>query len=236
MERLTVVCWKWRPVPGYHSQFSAVAVNTLRAMVARYYRKPHEFVCVTDDPWGIDADVRIVPVWNDHAELPGPHGVNCYRRLKAFSAEAADLLGPRFVSLDLDCVITGDCAPLWDRPEDFVIWGNTARGTPYNGSMWLLRAGTRRKVWDDFHPVDSPARARAHGYIGSDQAWIATCLGPGEARWTTEDGVYSWRLHVKKAGGDLPGDARIVFFHGREDPWVPAVQAKYPWIPRHYST
>jgi hypothetical protein len=43
--------------------------------------------------------------------VPSPCGArqpSCYRRLKAFSAEAARCSAPRFVSLDLDCVITGD--------------------------------------------------------------------------------------------------------------------------------
>ena len=68
-------------------------------------------------PKGIDGDVRVVPIWNDFAHLRGPNGVNCYRRLRAFSAEAADLIGPRFVSLDLDCVITADVASALGPPR-----------------------------------------------------------------------------------------------------------------------
>ena len=215
-------------------------------MVARHYRKPHRFVCITDDAKGIDGDVRVVPIWNDFAHLRGPNGVNCYRRLRAFSAEAADIIGPRFVSLDLDCVITADVAPLWDRPEDFVIWGDTARGTPYNGSMFLLTAGARRQVWERFDPEHSPAFAKRLGYIGSDQAWIGACLGLNERKWTTADGVYSYRVHISKElnGGRfpripglrhlLPENARIVLFHGRHDPWVPEVQKLNPWIRQHY--
>lgn len=234
MERLTVACWKWTPVPGYRSSFDAATVNTLRAMVARHYRRPHDFVCLTDDPGGIDGDVRIIPIWDDYKELPGPHGVNCYRRLRAFSAEAADLIGPRFVSLDLDVVLTGDVAPLWDRPEDFVIWGDVARRTPYNGSMWLLRAGTRRQVWETFDPQTSPVRAKQLGYIGSDQAWIGACLGEGEAKWGPEDGVYSWPVQVRPFGGTLPPNARLVSFHGRDNPWTPGLAARHPWIAEHY--
>jgi hypothetical protein len=233
-EPLTVVCWKWKPKPGYRSQFDASTVNTLRSMVARHYRQPHRFVCITDDAKGIDGDVRVVPIWNDFDGLPGPNGVNCYRRLRAFSAEAADLIGPRFVSLDLDCVITADMAPLWDRPEDFVIWGDTAKGTPYNGSMFLLRAGTRTRVWTEFHPVRSPARARELRYIGSDQAWIGACLGPHERKWSDLDGVYSFRNHIVARRMPLPANARIVMFHGRFDPWHPAVKAQHRWVREHY--
>lgn len=234
-EPLTVACWKWKPAPGFHADYSALHVNTLRAMVARHYPHPHEFVCLTDDPWGLDSTIRVVPVPTRWAELPGPHGVSCYRRLWAFSGEAAAVLGSRFVSIDLDAVIVGDLAPLFDRPEDFVIWGDTAKATPYNGSLWLLRAGTRRKVWDSFDPETSPALARSLGYIGSDQAWIGAALGTGEPKWSTDDGVYSWRVHLKRARRPaLPADARVVFFHGREKPWDPATQAAAPWISEHY--
>jgi hypothetical protein len=230
-----VCCSKWRPPPGYRSKFEAESVNVLRAMVARHFPHPHEFVCITDDPAGIDPDIRIVPIWDDFKELRGPHGVNCYRRLRLFSREMAAVIGPRFVHLDLDVVITGDLRPLWLRDEDFVIWGDTARGTPYNGSMFLMTAGSRSQVWETFDPVTSPARTIALGYVGSDQAWIGACLGWGEAKWGEQDGVYSWRVHVKrKHGGHLPANARVVVFHGREDPWMPDIQAKHPWIAQHY--
>ena len=245
--KLTVACWKWRSAPGYRSTFTATHVNTLRAMVARHYARPHDFVCITDDPSGIDGDIRIVPLWTDFKDLRGPNGVNCYPRLRAFSSEAADIIGPRFVSLDLDAVVTANLVPLWDRPEDFVIWGDTARGTPYNGSMFLLTAGTRTRVWETFDPQRSPAVAKARGYIGSDQAWIGACLGPNERKWSTLDGVYSYRCHIAKEMPPsrferpppgrphvLPVNARIVLFHGRWDPWAPQVQKLNPWINEHY--
>ncbi len=231
---LRVVAWKWKPKPDYHSKFTAQTVNTLRSMVDRHYRKPHEFVCITDDPEGIDGDIRTVPIWSDHSQLTGPNGVNCYRRLKAFSKEAADIIGPRFVSVDLDAVILRDMEPVWDRPEDFVIWGDTARNTPYNGSMFLLKAGSRSKVWDTFDPLKSPDIAKRMKYVGSDQAWIGVCLGPNEPKWSQADGVYSWRVHVKVNGGRLPENARAVFFHGKDNPWHEDLQRAHPWIAKHY--
>jgi hypothetical protein len=237
---LTVVCWKWKPKAGYRSTFGPETVNTMKRMVARHYPHPHQLVCVTDDAAGIDADVRIVPLWPDHAELQSPHGPlnpSCYRRLKAFSAEAAQIFGPRFVSIDLDAVICGDMTAVWNRPEDFVIWGDTSPRTPYNGSMFLLRAGSRTKVWTDFDPRRSPVIARAKGYFGSDQAWIGAALGPNEPRWGQADGVYSFRNHLQdphRPARPLPPEARVVFFHGKHDPWDADVRAKYGWIVEHY--
>lgn len=236
---LTVVCWKWRPFPGYRSTYGPETVNTLRRMVARHYPEPHRFVCVTDDPVGIDSSIEIVPLWQDFAHLRSPHGGNnpsCYRRLRAFSPDIAQTFGDRFVSLDLDCVITGDLRPLWHRTEEFVIWGDTNPKTAYNGSMFLMTAGARRQVWERFDPKESPKRAMAAGCFGSDQGWISYCLGPRETKWTRDDGVYSFRNDLRMKGiRALPENARIVFFHGRHDPWHRDVQHEYPWAREHYQ-
>lgn len=232
---LDVVAFKWKPQPGYRSTFGPETVNVLKRMVDRHYRKPHRFTCVTDDPAGIDEDVRIIPLWDDFANIPSPHGgtnPSCYRRLKLFSMEAATLIGPRFVSLDLDCVIVGDMTPVWDRPEDFVIWGDTNPTTAYNGSMMLMTAGSRAKVWTSFDPGTSPRKAKAAQCWGSDQGWISYCLGPNEKKWTRADGVYSWRNDLKQTRAPLPKDARIVFFHGRDDPW--GQPQNTDWVREHW--
>lgn len=237
MQPLTVVCWRWRPDPGYRSKFAPETVNVLRAMVKRHYRHEHEFVCVTDDPKGIDPDIRIVPLWNDFADVPSPFGVknpSCYRRLRAFARDIGDVFGPRFVSLDLDCVIVGDLDPIWNRSEDFIIWGDTNPKTDYNGSMFMLTAGARPTVYESFDPKTSPVKAMRAGKFGSDQGWISYCLGGNEAKWTKADGVYSFRNDVRYAGRlDLPKGARIVFFHGDVDPWKPLGQ-KHEWVRTHY--
>ncbi len=234
---LKVICWKWKPRQGYRSHFYPGTVNTLRSMVRRHYTGEHEFICITDDATGIDPDIRIIPLWNDHANILNPFGAhqpNCYRRLKAFSKEAAEFIGERFVSLDLDTVILKDVAPLWDRKEEFVIWGDTSKKTPYNGSMFLLKAGSRTRVWETFHPVVSPRASRLAGYFGSDQGWIGKALGPHEKKWSVADGVYSFRNHILPSGKPPPPDARIVFFHGKFDPWQTETQLKHPWIKEHY--
>jgi hypothetical protein len=232
----SVVCWKWKPKPGYRSVFGPDTVNVLRRMVARHFHAPHRFICVTDDANGIDPEVEIQTPWNDFADIPSPHGGNnpsCFRRLRAFHPHIAEFFGPRFVSLDLDCVITSDITPIWDRPEDFVIWGDfTNPKTAYNGSMFMLTAGARPQVWGEFDPAWSPFRAKQSGCWGSDQGWITFRLGTGEARWTRQDGVFSFRNDVAPSG-KLPAGARIVIFHGAQDPWGEFAQ-KYEWVRTHY--
>lgn len=231
------VTFKWRPAQHYRSKFDASTVNTLLSMLGRNFHQPFRLTCITDDPDGISSEVRTIPLWADHCHLPSPHGVNypsCYRRLKLFSREAAEIIGPRFVCMDLDIVITGDVTAMFSEPHDFKIWGDTAKGTPYNGSLWMLKAGARRQVWEEFDPIASPKKSLAFGYIGSDQGWIGACLGPNEAKWSTRDGVYSFRNHIQRQTRYLlPANAKVVIFHGAVDPW--GEQAKrLGWVRKHY--
>jgi len=236
MAPLTVVCWKWKPSGPYRSNFDGSHVNVLRNMVERHLHVPHEFVCITDDDDGIDSRIRVVPLWDDFASVPSPWGKgnpSCYRRLRAFAPESKEILGERILSIDLDCVIVGDITPLVETEADFKIWGDTAKGTPYNGSLWLLKAGSRSQVWTEFDPVKSPQIGKSLGYVGSDQAWIAACLGQDEKKWTARDGIYSFRNEIKHTR-ELPTDARMVMFHGQYDPWMMDVRRKYPWIDQHW--
>lgn len=239
MTPTAVICWKWQ-TPGYRSSYGSATVNALRAMVARHYPVPHRFLCVTDDPEGLDPSIEVVPDPKDFIAVPSPHGgknPSCYRRLRAFAPDAGLLFGAtRFVTLDLDCVIVGDLRPLWDRPEDLVLWGDTNPRTHYNGSMILMTAGVRPDVWERFDPMRSPRLARASGCFGSDQGWISYCLGPGEAKWTRADGVYSFRNDIQPVHlARLPLNARMVMFHGAHDPWGPYAQRNCPWVREHYG-
>jgi len=235
---IDVICWKWEPPPLYRSQFRSVHVNILRHQVRRHLPIPHRFSCITDNPKGIEPGIRIIPLWKDFANLSNPNvrgGPSCYRRLKAFSKEARQIIGKRILSIDLDCVIVDDITPLVARDEDFVCWGDTAKGTHYNGGLWLLTAGARSQVWETFDPISSPKETKRQRIVGSDQAWISCALGGNEAKWGTEDGVYSFRNHIHGHGSKLPDNAKIVLFHGGHDPWHVDVQFDYPWVKEYYK-
>lgn len=203
-------------------------------MVARNLNIPHEFVCITDDPRGIDDDIRIIPLWTDLRQ----EGY-CMVRLKAFTDEMREIIGPRFAWIDLDVVITDDITPLFDTDVDFKISGVELRAQPYNGSIVLMNAGARAQV---FHEYDRERFLRVKAektYGGSDQAWMAVCLGENEQVWNEDDGIYNYRDHIDPAsprgtGGPLPDNARVIVFNGRFDPSLPELQAKSPWILEHW--
>ncbi len=239
---LNVVTWLWRD-RGYRSTFTPAHVHTLYRMVARHYSHPFQPVCVTDDPTGLDPAIRTVPLWSDHRGLPSPHGggnPGCYERLRAFAPDVGDTLGPRLVSIDLDAVIVGNLEPLWQRPDPFVIWhlpvlATARRQSLFNGSMWLLETGAAAEVWTRFTGQASAREAYRAGCDGNDQGWMQYVLGPHTPGWTHRDGVYSFKFEIlKRHGGQLPANARVVFFHGKPDPWDAEAQ-RLAWVREAYQ-
>lgn len=239
---LTVCTFKWRGSPLAFSRYTAAHVHRLRDMFRRHLRLKHEFVCITDDPTGLDTDVRVVPLWSDHSLIPNPHGPrqpSCYRRLKLFSAAMRDQVGERVLWCDLDMVLTGDVTPLFDRPEPVVLLPTESHNIPVNGSLVLLTPGSHDEVWTDFDPQTSPKLAQAAGCYGSDQGWLAYCLKDKAAMWkpgSGGDGIYFYGQHLRRMGQqkNLPSDARLVSFHGRAAPWGHAESA-IPWVRQHYG-
>lgn len=238
LESLTFVLFKWKPFTGYRSKFDGETVNVMARMIKRHYHGPLRIVCLTDDEEGItDPDVEIYQLWNDYAHVPNPSGrrnPSCYRRLRLFANRPGDFLGSRFVALDLDMVIVDDITPLFNPGADFKIW-RSGTWNPYNGSLFMLEAGSRPDVWKDFDPIRSPRDALAGGCRGSDQGWIAHKLGPNEKTWGMEDGVYSLNIDIREKGlRTLPEGAKMVICHGSIDPWKPEFRRDFPDIERHY--
>jgi hypothetical protein len=247
-DKLAIVCWKWKgqTMGKERPDYGALHVNRLASMVDRWLKMPHEIVCVTDDPEGIDSGIRIVELWPELRQ----HG-RCYVRLKAFARDAAEFLAPRFVSLDLDTVVVGPLDPLFDRPDPFVIWSDPSQITPYCGSQWMLTAGAHAEVYEHFDAMRAATLRKKNGYLGSDQAWMAYML-PNAPVWTRPDGVYSFRMHLLKNRGAewvgnrfkrwmrrkgiprLPENARIIHFHGLYDPSQLYLHRSIPWIENNW--
>ena len=237
MEKITIVFFKWSR-PGYRSVFTGEHVNIARDMIRRNTTIPVEFVCVTDDPRGIDHEIRIVKLWDNPAPGYGRENrPNCFYRIKAFSREMSEIIGKRFLWVDLDAVIRGNIDHILNDPADFKIWRVDDAEMPCNGSLVLHRAGTRQEFWNNFDPskVD-PVHGlkKINGFMGSDQSWIASQMGPEDKVFGRKDGVYSFRIHLKAGRISPPEDAKIIFFHGRHNPWDEGLKNRCRWIARHY--
>lgn len=213
---LRVIAWLWQQ-PNGRTKFTAQHVNTWAGMVRRHLAMDHEIACVTNMPRGIDKRIRIITPPGDFEEIQphwGPRKPNCFRRLSMFRRDAADFFGKRFVCMDLDCVIGDTLDPLFDRPEDLVLFKGTQPERPYNGSMMLIRAGCRPQAYERFD--QRGANVAGQLYVGSDQAWLAFILGRKEKVWDDRDGVHWWGSPQYKQVKSPP---RILFFPGKLKPW-----------------
>lgn len=226
---ITVLTWLWSQ-PGSRTTYNARHVNIWAAMVSRHLSMPHRLACVTNTPEGVDPRVRIIAPPGDFEDIRTERWSNgrpnCYRRLTMFRRDAAEVFGERFVCMDLDVVIGEALDPLFDREEDLVIFNGTAPTRPYNGSMIMLRAGSRPNVYESF--TEAGAVEAGQKYAGSDQAWLAHALGEGEATWGEADGVFWYGPSFKRARAT----PRVLFFPGSLKPWTLASFDKF--VKPHY--
>ncbi len=197
-------------------------------MIKRNLSVPHRLACVTDMTDGIDPAVEIIPPPGEfeHVKVPtwGEHRPQCFRRLAMFKPNAAELFGEYIVSMDLDCVIAEPLDSLFRDCGEFKIAVGTAPERPYNGSLIYLKAGARPQVYEQFTPQGAAEAGRK--FVGSDQAWIAHCLGPDEATWGAADG-----LVYHGVGRNAEILCRIMFYPGSTKPWN---RLHEPWVAENY--
>lgn len=222
---LYVVAYSWG------NKYTSEYVDRLRRGVARNLKQEHRFALISDDGRVVDGcESWRIPDEDLHlTAIPG-----CLARLRLFDPDYLARHGAsKVVVLDLDSVITGPLDDVFDRPEPFVIFqgANAANPCPYNGSTWMLDAGYRPDVWEDF---SIEAAARAPFFIfPEDQAWLAHKI-PGAAGWKIghESGLYAFNKKHWPRNNRLPPDARIVTFVGRKDP---SLYTHLDWVREHWS-
>jgi hypothetical protein len=197
---ITVACVKWG------AKYPARYANVLRAAVARHLARPHRFVCLTDDPSGLDAGIE--------ARALSPGRVGWWNKLELFRPGQFE---GRVLYLDLDSVIVGDLAPLAARCG--IVWLDDWgwRRRVYGSGTMVWDAGEHADAWNDYTPE---VAARLEG----DQDWL-TELG-GWARLLPPL-VRSYRYHCR--GGPPPGCV-VVGFHGAPKPH----EVRGGWVPQHW--
>lgn len=222
---LTVVTWLWGT--KYSADYPRRLVRNLR----RHLDQPFHFVFVTDQPDSVGGA--------DKVSIPNPELIKvkgCFARLRMFDPEWQKQIdvheGDRVVCIDLDVIPTGNLDVLFNRPEPFLILqgANASNPCPYNGSLWMFRAGYRPDVWTDFS-LKAAAHTKFYEFP-DDQGWFAHKL-PGEAGWKvgSPSGVYAFHKPGWPKGDDLPADARMVVFPGWRDP---SKFTHLPWVKEHW--
>lgn len=222
---LHVVTWLWGSAYGEHY------VRHLAAAVGRNLNEAHRFLALTDRPrFGLGEGVAQYGIQDiGLTKIKG-----CIARLRLFDpAYQRDLgikEGDKVLSLDLDLVVTGALDALVTRPEGFsILQGiNSNNLCPFNGSVWMLRAGYRPDVWTSFS-MDAVNKIPRHEYP-DDQGWLYHMM-PDAGAYGPSCGVYGFKKLHWPSGDALPDGAKVVAFPGWRDP---AKFAHIDWIREHW--
>lgn len=222
---LIACTWVWGDKYGEHY------VKKLAAGVHRNLTEGHHFLCFTDTKRHLPGMAQIdIPEEDRHLlGIPG-----CFARLRIFDPVFQEKCGikpgDRIVNIDLDSVVVGPLDPLFAGDAGFsILQGiNTNNLCPFNGSLWMLRAGYRPDVWSSFS-LEAAAKMPKHEFA-DDQGWFHHMM-PDAAAYGPDCGVYGFKKLRWPSGDALPDNARLVAFPGWRDP------SKFEhlnWIKEHW--
>ena len=139
---VNVICMRWG------TKFGPEYPNRLHAMVSRHLKRPHRFICMTDDARGMSAGIEARPL-PDFDDPGGPE--RGWRKISTFRRPLFDLVGPTLF-LDLDIVIVDSIDPLFDHAGEFLIikdWVRPWRPTG-NSSVYRFEVGAHPELLDRF--------------------------------------------------------------------------------------
>jgi hypothetical protein len=132
----------------------------------------------------------------------------------------AEELGDQLLVTDLDILIDRNIDRMITNDDFKIIPGEHSK---YNSSVFLLKAGTYKYVWDEFNPntvedvLNQYRIAKGVRELGSDQAWLGFCI---------EKAALFSKKEVNRAlscDGVIP---KIAYFSGKIKPWTVAAKRK----------
>ncbi len=245
VQTVNVLCIKWGR--KYGSEY----VNKLHSMVQRHLNRPHRFVCLTDDPEGIDPAIEVKPIpavgfaeFDTRQPWTFGHG---WLKLTSFADPLYDLRG-RTLFLDLDIVIVDAIDGFFDVPGEFCVikeW-DKQDGTG-NTSVYLYTIGAHADALQHLK-TDYPLAVTR---VRNEQEFITQYLGrQGKVRYWPAAWCVSFKRHCVPRGlmswvqtPRIPPGAKIIAFHGKPNPpdaiagdsgkWYRRVPPT-PWVAEHW--
>lgn len=226
--RVAVACVKWG------TRFGPDYVNVLSRAVAEHLPSPHRFVCLSNQPEGIDPAVETMPM----PEFGVPEAEwtkrGCWPKVALFAPGvfADDEI---VLYLDLDVLVVGNLGPFVEcvraEPAFYTLreWNPLLlRALPLavrpdrgsQGSVYVWRAGEQRHVFADFTRRVEEVRAN----FWSDRFYLPKIAT--NPRYLPYDWCLSfknhclspWPLNLVRPEARLPQGARIIVFHGKPRP------------------
>lgn len=211
-------------------------VNKLFNMTERNCTLPHDFVCLTDDPSGLDPRIKTIP-------LPSNlQGWWC----KPYMYSKDLPINGTILYMDLDVVIAGNIDKLFTyQPNHWCTIRDFTRAMrpdwkKYNSSVVRFKTGQLDHVWTEFKENQHNIQRRLHG----DQDWLFEATRKSQAMLYPDSWILSWKWEVRRTKefnySGTKGNRKfkhvedvkprveccVTVFHGDpnphncEDPWV----------------
>ena len=209
-----VVCVKWG------NKFGAEYVNRLYRMVEKNLTIPHRFVCITDNPEGIDKGVEVRPFYElDDSGLPE----KAWKKLGLFTDKLADLKG-NALFLDLDVVILKNIDEFFTVPGEFLIikdW-DFEDDIIGNSSVFRFEVNKHKDIIENFYKEGKDIRKRYR----NEQAFLSYQMkDKGILKYWDKSWCVSFKRNCLRPFPlnyfqvpKEPLDAKILVFHGRPNP------------------
>lgn len=229
-----VVCLK------HGSKYSAEYVNVLKKMTQRNLTVPHEFVCFTEDPKGIDPDIKILP-------LPTIQIKGWWFKTMLFNPNLQ--IQGTVLFIDLDVVIFKNIDRLFQHsPGTFMVCRDFNRcfqpnWQKMNSSVVRWNTGQHPQLYNNFIKDPITISKRFHG----DQDWLFDQVKKHFEFWPDEwIQSYKWEMRgnpklVRQKTGQknftAPGEPKIksdtvvAVFHGDPNP----KECVDPWCQTHWK-
>lgn len=217
----TVICMKWGKAyaPDY--------VNVLASAVRRHLSGEYRFVCFTDDTEGISRDVETLPIPEMGLD-PGNFRFGAWPKISLFKPELFDLSGCALF-IDLDSMICGDLAPMFDHPGALVMIEEWSRpidrlkiNRPIRGASGVIafEIGSLGHIHEEL--------------VSRPEYWTSTVRNDQRFMWKQQKEITFWPnpwvisfkrhlLHAPLVNRVLPprtppGGTKVLAFHGRPRP------------------
>jgi len=233
MSNQYVVCVK------HGSKYDSQYVNVLHSMVQRYLTVPHEFVCYTEDPRGLNSNIVV-------KALPSIQLKGWWYKTMLFNPQL-ECKGT-ILFLDLDLIIFRNIDYLFTHePGKFVVCKDFNRcfqphWQKFNSSVVRWCTGQHAQLYNNFIKDPVGISRKFHG----DQDWLFDQVKKDFVYWPEEwIQSYKWEMRgnpklVRTAIGKNfvgPGEPKIkkatsiAVFHGDPNPR----ECVDPWCQQHWK-
>jgi len=216
---IDIVCFKWG------DKYSSEYVNKLYNAVKRNVTVPHNFICYTEDPTGVECETREflvdLPYWWYIIGLTNPQHNH----------------SEKTIYMDLDTIITGNIDHIVSLDVPFATISDffSPKGLQTAYIMWNKEVGS--KIWDFFNSKYSSNEYDTLGCwgTGGTNQFLEECFGIVRLNKNKKAGISEVEVNrlqnhfpsqcvsykaqiVKNRWQVLPDDVRMVFFHGNPPP------------------